>query len=77
MLIIDGFFESGVFVPEKPLSAIKGRQKAVLHIEDEIEKQEKVSAWKEFSQSIRASDEILEGEPERICFRTPEAVSAL
>jgi predicted DNA-binding antitoxin AbrB/MazE fold protein len=32
MLVVDGFFENGVFTPEKPLTAITGKQKAVLNI---------------------------------------------
>jgi len=79
MLIIDGFFENGVFVPEKPLTNIKGKQKATLSIEEinKDEKQERLNAWREFSRVIRASDEILEGEPERIHFRTPEEIETL
>ena len=79
MLVINGFLENGVFVPEKPLANIKGRQRAVLNIYEtgKNEKQERINAWKEFSQAIRASDEVLEGEPERIRFRTPEEVEAL
>jgi hypothetical protein len=34
MLIVDGFFENGVFVPEKPLANINGRQRAVLNIDN-------------------------------------------
>jgi hypothetical protein len=34
MLVINGFFENGVFVPEKPLAHIKGRQRASLNIEE-------------------------------------------
>jgi len=46
VLIINGFFENGVFIPEKPLADIKGRQKAVLSIDDSVkdEKQEHISA---------------------------------
>jgi predicted DNA-binding antitoxin AbrB/MazE fold protein len=79
MLIVDGFFENGVFVPEKPLANIKGRQKAVLNIEetDKSEKRERLSAWQEFSRAIRTSDEPLEGEPQRIRFRTPQEIEAL
>ena len=43
MLVINGFFENGVFVPEKPLADIKGKQKAVLRIEYEDEKQEQLN----------------------------------
>jgi hypothetical protein len=77
MLVINGFFESGKFIPEKPLDDIKGRQKAVLHIVDDNDKQERLSAWKEFSQAIKNSDEVLEGEPERMRFRTAEEIAVL
>jgi hypothetical protein len=54
MLVVNGFFENGVFVPEKPLANIKGRQRAVLNIDetDKNEKQERLSAWQEFSRVI-------------------------
>jgi hypothetical protein len=79
MLVVNGFFENGVFVPEKPLANIKGRQRAVLNIDetDRNEKQERLNAWQEFSRVIRTNNEPLEGEPERIRFRTPEDVEAL
>jgi hypothetical protein len=38
MLVVNGFFENGVFIPEKPLAGIIGRQKAVLRIDSEDEK---------------------------------------
>jgi predicted nucleic acid-binding protein len=76
MLVIDGFFENGVFIPEKPLANITGRQRAVLNIDDTSidEKHEHQKAWQEFSQAIRASDEVLEGEPERLRFKMPEDI---
>jgi len=68
MLVVNGFFENGVFVPEKPLANIKGRQRAVLNIDetDRNENQERISAWQEFSHVIRTNNEPLEGEPKRI-----------
>jgi len=79
MLVIEGFLENGVFVPEKPLANIKGRQKAVLSIDDTgiNEAQKRLNAWREFSQAIRASDEILEGQPEKMRFKTPEEINVL
>ena len=79
MLVVNGFFENGVFVPEKPLVSIEGRQRAVLNIYEtgKDEKQERLNAWREFSRAIRASDEVLAGEPERIRLRTPEEIEAL
>jgi len=79
MLVVNGFFENGVFVPEKPLANIKGRQRAVLNIDetDRNEKQERLSAWQEFSRVIRTNNEPLGGEPQRIRFRTPEEIETL
>jgi len=79
MLAVNGFFENGVFVPERPLTNIKGRQRAVLNIDETSrnEKQERLRAWQEFSHVIRTSNESLEGEPETIRFRTPEDAEAL
>jgi len=55
MLIVDGFFENGVFVPEKPLTAITGRQRAVLNIDnsgetDEEKRAKRQKAFERFSQ---------------------------
>jgi hypothetical protein len=76
MLVVNGFFENGVFIPEKPLNNIKGRQRAVLNIEEagKDDKQYRLRAWQEFSHAIRTSDEALEGEPQRIRFRTPQEI---
>jgi len=38
----------------------------------ENKKQERLNAWREFSRVIRTDNELLEGEPEKIRFRTPE-----
>jgi len=79
MLVVNGFFENGVFIPEKPLVNIKGRQRAVLNIEEtgKDDKQNRLKAWQEFSHAIRTSDEILEGEPQRIRFRTLQEIETL
>ena len=63
----------------KNLFPISSRQRAILNIYEVgiDEKQERLNAWQEFSRAIRASDEVLEGEPQRIRFRTPEEIDAL
>lgn len=79
MLVVNGFFENGVFVPDRPLASIKGRQRAVLNIDeiDDGKKQARINAWREFSRAVKASDEVLEGEPERLRFKTAEEIEAL
>jgi len=79
MLVINGIFENGVFVPERPLADIKGRQRAILNIDETYkdEKQEHLNAWREFSRTIRTSNETLEGEPQRIHLKTLQEIEAL
>ena len=74
MLIVDGFLENGVFIPNKPLVDVKGRQSATLtvSINDETDHQEQILAWKRFGEVILNNDEVLEGNPERIKFRDIE-----
>ena len=71
MLVVDGFFENGIFVPQKPLVDVKGRLNATLTIteNEEKEQQERITAWRQFGEAVLNSDEVLEGEPERFRFR--------
>jgi hypothetical protein len=76
MLVVEGFLENGVFIPSKPLIDIKGRQYATLTIaeNEEKERQERITAWRQFGEAIINSDEKLEGEPERLRFRIIEEI---
>ena len=57
MLVINVFFENGVFIPEKPLNDIKGRQRAVLRIGNEDEKQEQMNA--DIQERIAAAERLV------------------
>ena len=80
MLIVEGFLENGVFIPNKPLVDVKGRQHATLTIKEncstlqyeETERQEWITAWRQFGEAVLTSNEKLDGEPERFRFRTIE-----
>jgi hypothetical protein len=76
MLVVEGFFENGVFVPNKPLVDVKGRQSATLTItgDEEKERHERITAWRQFGEAVLNSDEVLEGEPERFKFRPLEEI---
>jgi len=76
MLVVEGFFENGVFVPRKPLVDVKGRLNATLTIteDEEKERQERITAWRQFGEAVLNSDEVLEGEPERFRFRSLEEI---
>ena len=70
MLVVEGFFENGVFIPQKPLVDVKGRLNATLTIAEDEEKErlERITAWRQFGEAVLNSDEVLEGEPERFRF---------
>jgi hypothetical protein len=74
MLVVEGFFENGVFIPQKPLVDVKGRLNATLTIAEDEEKErlERITAWRQFGEAVLNSDEVLEGEPERFRFRDLE-----
>ena len=71
MLIVEGFLENGVFIPNKPLVNVIGRQNATLTItaDEEKERQERIIAWQQFGEAVLNNNEELEGEPERLKFR--------
>jgi predicted DNA-binding antitoxin AbrB/MazE fold protein len=83
MLIIDGFIENGVFIPNQPIPTYE-RMKASLEIREGSKTQEalrarreRIKTWKEFGEAILNCDEELTGEPEPIKFRTLEELEAL
>jgi len=80
MLVVDGYFENGVFTPNKPVVNVNGRQEATLTIKESAvqEQQERIKRWGEIKKMLADSDdELLEGEPERVHFKTPEEIDAL
>ena len=81
MLVIDGFFENGVFTPNNLIASVKGRCEATLTIKEdtmEQERQERIKRWEEIKKLLADSEEeILTGQPERIHFRTPDEIESL
>ena len=80
MLIIQGFFENGVFTPNEPVFGVKGRQEATLTIQEPDEEDavlEQAGKWTEILEELQNCKEELTGEPERIHLRTPEEIDAL
>jgi hypothetical protein len=82
MLVLNGFIEAGQFKSETNIS-IPDSQKAILILDEKEGStlKEKLSRqknlWAEIRKEIEESDEVLEGEPERLHFRTPTEVDAL
>jgi predicted DNA-binding antitoxin AbrB/MazE fold protein len=83
VLVIQGYFENGVFTPNEPVFNVKGKQEAILTIREPVEeKQEQKnrtfgSQWTEILDDLQNCQEELIGEPERIHLRTPEEIDVL
>jgi hypothetical protein len=78
MLIIEGYFEGGQFIPDKPV-VIPEKAKAVVTIEENeiVEREKNKKAWGEFLEAIEnAKDEKLEGFPSRLKFKRPGEIGA-
>lgn len=80
MLVVQGFFENGVFTPNEPVMSVKGRQEATLTIKEHSEKRERQkqkNQWTDIIKALQTCDEELKGEPEKVHFKTPEEIDAL
>jgi len=80
LLVLEGYFEEGRFITDTPY--IPEGKKTIVTVLDETvdgDKEQKAykKLWDEIIDAIETSDEVLEGEPERLCFRTTEETEAL
>jgi chorismate mutase len=81
MLAIQGYFESGRFITGSPIQ-IPERKKTIItvldeNVDEDHEPEAHEKLWDEIIEGLRTCDEVLEGEPERLRFRTPEETDAL
>jgi hypothetical protein len=84
MLVIEGYFEQGRFVPNHPV-VLPEKTKALMILdkqeehktEDVTKKQERITKWREFGEAILNCNEVLTGAPQRLKFRTPEEIASL
>ena len=81
LLTVQGYFEAGQFIADTPIQIPEGRKTIVTVLDEKVEKDRKLAAhkklWREIIEDLQNCDEVLEGEPERIRFRTPEEIDAL
>lgn len=81
LLTIQGYFEAGQFIADTPVHIPNGRKTIITVLDEKVDRKIDWDAhkklWGEIIEEIQNSDEILEGEPERIRLRTPEEIDAL
>jgi hypothetical protein len=81
LLTFQGYFEAGQFVADTSIRIPEGRKTIVTVLDEKIDKADErenyIAYWNKIIEDIQNSDEVLEGEPERIHFKTPEEIDAL
>jgi hypothetical protein len=81
LLVVEGYFEAGRFITETPVHIPEGKKTIVTVLDEAVNKDQErenyVAYWNKIIEDIQNSDEVLEGEPERIRFKTPEEIDAL
>jgi hypothetical protein len=81
LLTFQGYFEAGQFVADTPIQIPEGRKTIITVLDEKVDKanerEDYRAYWNKIIEDIQNSDEVLEGEPERICFKTPEEIDVL
>jgi hypothetical protein len=81
MLALEGYFQSGRFITDTPVQIPERKKTIVTVLDEDIDDTKERKAyqmlWDEIIDEIEGSDEVLEGEPERLHFRSPEETEAL
>jgi len=72
LLVAEGYFEAGRFISNTPIQ-IPEKRKAIITVLDEAvdgeeERENYTAYWNKIIEDIQNSNEVLEGEPERIHF---------
>jgi len=80
LLVAEGYFEAGHFISNTPIQ-IPEKRKAIITVLDEaIDKEDEqknyITYWNKIIEDIQNSNEVLEGEPERINLKTVEKINA-
>ncbi|WP_010253519.1 hypothetical protein [Treponema primitia] len=81
MLAFQGYFQAGRFVTDTPVQIPERKKTIVTVLDENVDEDREGKAyqmlWAEIIDEIENSDEVLEGEPERLHFRSPEETEVL
>jgi hypothetical protein len=81
LLTFQGYFEAGQFVADTPVQIPEGRKTIITVLDEKVDKASErenyITYWNKIIEDIQNSNEVLEGDPERIRFKTPEEIDAL
>jgi hypothetical protein len=81
LLTFQGYFEAGQFITDTPIQIPEGRKTIVTVLDEKVDKANEregyIAYWNKIIEDIQDSDETLEGEPDRIRFKTPKEIDVL
>lgn len=81
LLTVQGCFKSGRFIADTPIQIPDGRKTIITVLDEKVdtenERKNYIEYWNKIIEDIQNSDEALEGEPERIGFKTPKEIDVL
>jgi len=76
-MVIDGYFENGIFTPYHPVISYNGRQKARLIVKEiipEHRQREKAKKWKRSKWFPAFDASFYNGEQEKLLLKKPENI---
>jgi hypothetical protein len=80
-VMVQGYFESGRFIADTPIQIPEGRKTIVTVLDEEADRESArvkyIAYWDKIIEDIQNSDEALEGEPERMRFKTFDGTDGL
>ncbi|MDR1147083.1 MAG: hypothetical protein LBK66_00470 [Spirochaetaceae bacterium] len=81
LLTVEGYFEAGRFIADSPVYIPEKKKTVVTVLDKNVAEAGELTAhknlWKQIIKDLRNCDEVLEGMPERLRFRSPEETETL
>jgi leucyl aminopeptidase (aminopeptidase T) len=81
MLALQGYFQEGRFVTDTFVQIPERKRAIVTVLDEDVDGAKDIRAhqafWEEIIEDLQNCDEVLDGEPERLHFRSPEGTDAL
>jgi hypothetical protein len=77
MLVVQGYFDAGRFVPDKPVIIPEKKKTVVTVLDEDAGKMTNSEAWDTFLGELQNIDETLTGSPSRLRLRPPEDIDRL
>jgi hypothetical protein len=80
-MTVQGYFQAGRFIADIPIQIPEGKKTIITVFDENVDGDKELEThkklWDEIIEGLKSCDEELEGDPERLHFRTTEETDAL